>query len=235
MSDLTTHAVLQHNFMFRGLPAATIDALASLAHRRVFETNALIFSQGDPGDALYGIASGRVRISTADDAGHEVFLNVLGPGDTFGEIAMLDGLHRTASAVAVDPSTLVVIPRAQFLAHLERDPGLALHLMKLLCERLRWVSDIIDESAFLTGPARVAKRLLRLLDTYGRPTGNGETELVISQAELGQFLGISRQVINQYLGNWSEQGWVSLKRGRILVKDLKALREVSTHREAESR
>jgi len=235
MPDLTTHAVLEHNFMFRGLPASTIDALAALAHRRAFEKNALIFAQGDPGDALYGIASGRIRISTADDAGHEVFLNVLGPGDTFGEIAMLDGLQRTASAVAIASATLVVIPRAQFLAHLERDSGLALHLMRLLCERLRWVSDIIDESAFLTGPARVAKRLLRLLETYGRPAGGGDTELVISQTELGQFLGISRQVINQYLGSWSDEGWVSIKRGRILVKDLNALREVSACRDPQSR
>jgi len=231
MPDLATHSVLERNFMFRGLPAATIDALASIAHRRSFEKGALIFAQGDAGDAIYGIALGRVRISSADDAGHEVFLNVLGPGDTFGEIVMLDGLPRTASAVAIDRSTLVVIPRALFLTYLQRDPGLALHLMKLLCERLRWVCDIIDESTFLTGPARVAKRLLRLLETYGRPVGDDHMELVISQAELGQFLGISRQVINQHLRSWCDEGWVCLKRGRILVNDLKAPREVSTRHE----
>jgi CRP-like cAMP-binding protein len=234
MQDLTTHSVLEHNFIFRGLPLQTIDALAALAHRRSFEKGALIFAQGDTGDALYGIASGRVRISSADDAGHEVFLNVLGPGDTFGEIAMIDGLQRTASAVAIDPSTLVVIPRAQFLNHLQRDPGLAFHLMNLLCERLRWVSDIIDESTFLTGPARVARPLLRLLETYGRPVGEDQMELVISQAELGQFLGISRQVVNKYLRSWCDEGWVCLKRGRIQVNDLNALREVSASKEVEN-
>ena len=106
MPDLTTHAVLEHIFMFRGLPKQTIDALAELAHRRHFEKGALIFSQGDPGDALYGIASGKIRILTSDDNGHEVFLNLLGPGDTFGEIALLDGLERTASAVAAAVSGL---------------------------------------------------------------------------------------------------------------------------------
>ena len=227
MSDLTTHAVLEHNFMFRGLPGRTIDELATLAHRRSFQKGSMIFSQGDEGDALYGIASGRVRISTSDDKGHEVFLNVLGPGDTFGEIALLDGLERTAGAMAVESSTLVVIPRSQFLEHLSRDPSLALHLVKLLCQRLRWVSDLVEESAFLTGPARVAKRLASLVQSYGRPADGAGLELKISQAELGQFLGVSRQIVNQYLQAWSNEGWVSLKRGRIIVIDMDALRAVA--------
>ncbi|MBW2472892.1 MAG: Crp/Fnr family transcriptional regulator [Deltaproteobacteria bacterium] len=233
MSDLTTNAVLEHNFTFRYLPPDSISALATLAHRRTFEKNVLVFSQGDPGDALYGIASGRVRIFTSDDDGHEVFLNVLGPGDTFGEIALLDGQPRTAGAMTVERSTLVVIPRENFLTYLEHDSKLALHMMRLLCERLRWVSDIIDESVFLTGPARVAKRLLRLLEIYGRPVGDGEIELVISQAELGHFLGISRQIVNQYLRKWCDEGLVCLKRGRILVKNPAALRELSSHHETE--
>jgi CRP-like cAMP-binding protein len=227
MPDLTTHAVLEHNFMFHGLPERTLDALTDLAHRRSYEKGAMIFSQGDAGDALYGIASGKVRICAADDKGHEVFLNILGPGETFGEIAMIDGLQRTASAIAIEPSTLVAIPRQQFLSHLEHDPGLALHVMKLLCERLRWVSDLVEESAFLAGPARVAKRLTSLVESYGRPADGGGSELLISQAELGQFLGVSRQIINQYLRSWSEQGWVRLRRGRIIVDNLDALSQVA--------
>lgn len=228
MTDLTTHAILEHNFLFRGLPAATINALANLAHRKSVGKEALVFCQGDDGDALYGIASGRVRIFAADDRGHEVFLNILGPGDTFGEIALLDGLPRTASALTLAPSVLVILPRPQFLAHLEQDPGLAVHLMKLLCGRLRWVSDLVEESAFLAGPARVAKRLASLVETQGRPAAAGGVEVVMSQADLGRFLGISRQVINQYLRNWCEQGWVELKRGRIVVHDVDALTDIAT-------
>lgn len=229
MPDLTNRAVLEHNFLFHGLPAPSIDAIARLAHRKTYEKGVQIFNQGDDGDALYGVASGRVRIFTADDKGHEVSLNVLGPGDTFGEIALLDGLPRTASAAAIEPSKLVIIPRSQFVEHLERDSGLAMHLMKLLCERLRWVSDLIEESSFLAGPARVAKRLSILVETYGRPLPGSGTELVISQAELGQFLGISRQIINQYLRSWCEHGWVELKRGRIVVYDIDAIRDVAAN------
>lgn len=231
MPDLTTHAVLEHNFLFRGLPRPTIDALAGLAHHRTFTKGTMIFAQGDQGDALYGVASGRVRIVAADDKGHEVFLNILGAGETFGEIALLDGLPRTASAVAIEQSKLIVIPRSQFLSHLEQDPELSRDLMKLLCERLRWVSNLLEESAFLAGPARVAKRLSSLAETYGRPLPSGDTELVISQAELGQFLGMSRQIINQYLRNWESKGWVILKRGRILVHDVIELKKVAAQSE----
>jgi CRP/FNR family cyclic AMP-dependent transcriptional regulator len=226
MNDLATHAVLAHNFLFQGLPGTTIDALAALAHRTTLEKDSLVFSQGDQGDALYGVASGQVRIFTADEKGREVFLNILGPGDTFGEIALLDGLPRTASAVTTTPTTLVVIPRRQFLAHLAHEPELALHLMKLLCGRLRWISDLVEESAFLAGPARVAKRLSSLVETYGRPAPDGGIEVVMSQADLGRFLGISRQIINQYLRDWCESGWVELKRGRIIIHDLAALNSV---------
>ena len=226
MSDLTTHAVLEHNFLFFGLPDTTIDALAALARRTVYGPDSLVFSQGDDADALYGIASGQVRIFTADNKGHEMFLNVLGPGETFGEIALLDGLPRTASAVTTATTTLVVIPRRQFLAHLEREPELAIHLLQLLCGRLRWVSDLVEESAFLAGPARVAKRLAVLVETHGRPMQNGDVEIVMSQADLGRFLGISRQIINHYLRDWCEHGWVDLKRGRIVIHDLDALGDV---------
>lgn len=226
MPDLTTRSVVEHNFLFHGLPATTVDAIANLAHRHVIEKGALVFSQGDDGDALYGIAAGQVRIFSADEKGHEVFLNILGPGDTFGEIALLDGLPRTASAVTTERSTLVSIPRRQFLGLLERDSGLSVHLMKLLCGRLRWVSDLVEESAFLAGPARVAKRLTNLIESHGHPSPDGGTEIIMSQGDLGRFLGVSRQIINQYLRSWCEQGWVKLKRGRIIVHDADAIRNL---------
>ena len=226
MSNLTTYAVLEHNFLFQGLPHETIEAIAHLARRETFKKGTLIFSQGDAADALFGVASGQVRIFAADANGHEMFLNVLGPGETFGEIALLDGLSRTASATATEQTTLVVIPRKDFLRHLENDPGLAIHLMKLLCSRLRWVSDLVEESAFLAGPARVAQRLTHLVEINGRPLPDGSIEIVMSQADLGRFIGVSRQIINQYLRKWCEQDWVRLKRGRITIRNLPALRNL---------
>src|SRR5688572_32496046 len=114
-AHLSPKAVLRHNYLFRGLSDATLDGLAALAGKRTYYKGSVIFSQGDQGDALFGVASGRVRISASASGGREVFLNIMEPGDTFGEIAVMDGLPRTANAIAIDDSTLILIQRSDFL------------------------------------------------------------------------------------------------------------------------
>jgi CRP-like cAMP-binding protein len=110
---------------------------------------------------------------------------------------------------------------------LEREPQLAIHLLKLLCERLRWTSALVEETAFLAGPARLAKRLLILASLHGRSTSVGELELRISQADLARFLNISRQIVNQNLREWLRQGWVDLGNSRIVIRNPEALRRVA--------
>ncbi len=221
---LSPKAVLRHNYLFRGLSDATLDGIAALAAKRTYYKGSVIFSQGGEGDALFGVASGRVRISASASGGREVFLNIMEPGDTFGEIAVMDGLPRTANATALDTSTLIAIQRADFLPFLEREPQLAIHLLKLLCERLRWTSELVEESAFLAGPARLAKRLLILASLHGRAARVGHLELRISQAELARFLGISRQIVNQHLSDWRRLGWIELGRTQIVIRNTEALR-----------
>ncbi len=226
MDILTAKAILQRNYLFRGLPEVSLERVASLASRRTYDKGAVIFAQGDEGDALYGVAGGRVRISASGSGGQEVFLNIMEPGDTFGEIAVMDGLPRTAGATAIERTVLIVIQRLDFLQLLEREPQLAIHLLKLLCERLRWTSEIVEEAAFLPGPARLAKRLLILTTLHGRSAGVGAMELRISQSDLARFLGISRQIANQNLRTWHKKGWVELARSRIVVRNAEALRRV---------
>ena len=214
--------LLRRNFLFGGLPESALDRLAVNAQWRTCHRNETIFAQGDEGDALYGVVSGRVRISTISPEGREVFLNIMEPGDTFGEIAVIDGLPRTAGAVALDPATLIFIRRNEFLSVVEREPAMAMHLLRLFCQRLRWTSDLVEESSFLFGPARLAKRLLVLAALHGESGPDG-MELAISQSELAQFLNMSRQLVNQQLQAWRAKGWVSLSRARIVVKDAEAL------------
>jgi CRP-like cAMP-binding protein len=223
-AHLSAKAVLRHNYLFRGLSDATLDGIASLAAKRTYYKGSVIFSQGGVGDALFGVASGRVRISASASGGREVFLNIMEPGDTFGEIAVMDGLPRTANAIALDTSTLIAIQRADFLPFLEREPQLAIHLLKLMCERLRWTSELVEESAFMAGPARLAKRLLILASLHGRAARVGHLELRISQAELARFLGISRQIVNQHLSDWRRHGWIELGRTQIVIRNTEALR-----------
>lgn len=221
----TAVTILRRNYLFQGLPERALERIASLAGRRHAAKGTVIFSQGDAGDALYGVVSGRVRISATGSAGQEVFLSIMEPGDTFGEIAVMDALPRTAGATALDETTLIVIRRHDFLALVEAEPQLVVQLLKLLCARLRWTSELVEESAFLSPAARLAKRLLVLTALHGRPAAEDGRELGISQAELARFLGHSRQSVNHYLREWQQAGWVELRRGRITIRDADALRD----------
>ena len=222
---ITVRTVLERNLLFRGLSSATLDQIARLGVRRTIERDAVIFAQSDPGDALYGVMTGRVRISASTAAGKEMFLNIMEPGDIFGEIALLDGRPRSAAATAMSTSELFVVTREQFLGLLAREPQLVDHLLQLLCGRLRWVSGFAEESALLSVPARLARRLLSLGKLHGHETRAG-IELKVSQEEVARFLGLSRQIVNQYLQYWKAQRWVDLGRGRIMILDARALEGV---------
>jgi CRP/FNR family cyclic AMP-dependent transcriptional regulator len=223
---LTARTILERTRLFRGLPQATIDQISALSTRRSYGTGAIVFSQADPGDALYGVVTGKIRISASSPDGREVFLNIMEPGDTFGEIALLDGRRRTATASAIAASELIIIPRDHFLDLLEREPKLVGHVVQLLCERIRWTSGLAEESALLSVPERLARRLLSLGKLHGRETPNG-VELSISQEDIARFLGLSRQVVNQYLQDWKIHGWLTLGRGKIVIVDERKLRNAA--------
>lgn len=226
---LTAQTILGRTRLFRGLPEATIQRISALSIRRSYSQGAIVFSQGDSGDALYGVVTGKIRISASSPHGREIFLNIMEPGDAFGEIALLDGQHRTATAGATAPSELIIIARHDFLELLERDPKLVGHVIQLLCQRIRWTSGLAEESALLGVPARLARRLLSLGKFHGRQTANG-MQLTISQEEVARFLGLSRQVVNQYLQEWKLQGWLTLGRGKIvIVKELELRNVVASH------
>jgi CRP/FNR family cyclic AMP-dependent transcriptional regulator len=182
--------------------------------------------RGDPGDALYGVITGRVRISASGAGGKEIFLNIMEPGDAFGEIALLDGQPRTAAATTITPTELMIIRREDFLALVKREPQLAVHLIELLCKRVRWTSEQSEDSSLLSVPARLAKRLLSLASSHGRKTAAG-AQLKITQEDLAQFLGLSRQIVNKYLQTWKKQGWISLGRGSVTLENERALRELT--------
>ncbi len=222
---LTARAVLKSNRLFRDLPDLALDKLAALSVRRSVRRGTRIFSQGDAGDSLLGLISGQVRISTTTPGGKDVFLNILEPGDSFGEIAVLDGNPRTASAEALLDTELFVVRRPDLLSLIEREATLAAHLIALLCQRVRWVSRLIEEVTTLPVHGRLAWRLLILADEHGA-TEQGRVTLRMSQADLAGFLGVSRQIVNQYLQQWRKRGWIELGRSRIVLKDPAGLRSV---------
>ncbi|MGE3667889.1 MAG: Crp/Fnr family transcriptional regulator [Steroidobacteraceae bacterium] len=233
MTTTAGKIALQGSPLFRGLPPAALERIGALAVQRPYRSGEIVFSQGDAGDALLAIVHGKVRISAGDADGREVFFNILGAGDTFGEIALLDGGPRTATATAMAASELLSIARPAFLAMLEREPRLALELLRLCGERLRWTSSLAEDAVLLDVPARLARRLLRLIDSHGEPDGRG-VALRLSQEDLAGFLGVSRQLVNQSLQAWKKHGWVELGRGAVIVLERLALerlaaRQIDSH------
>ena len=226
MTTLAGKIVLQRSPLFRGLAPPALERIASLATQRHYGEGEIVCSQGDPGDALYAVITGRIRISSGAADGREIFLNIMEPGDSFGEIALLDGGTRTASAVAMVPSELVSLRRDHLFALLEREPQVALELLRLCGERLRWTSGLLEDAALLDAPARLAKRLLSLGHLHGEKNGDGFT-LRISQEDLASFLGVTRQAVNQQLQAWKAKGWLDLARGAVVVRNAAAFAEAT--------
>jgi CRP/FNR family transcriptional regulator, cyclic AMP receptor protein len=211
MSTQAEFAVLLGmNPLFAGLGPGSINRIAALCHTQKLDSGEMLFQKGDAGNELFGIRRGRIRIEINSAAGGQLALNFLGAGDMFGEIAVLDGQARTADAIAEEPSELFVLRRNDFMAYLEREPQVALKLIPLLCQRIRWVSDRMEESVMLPLETRLARRLCDLAADFG-------SEVHISQEQLGIYVGAARESVNRQLREWRQLGILEMKRGRILV------------------
>ena len=218
--------VIRQNQLFRDLPAELQEQLAGLCTPRTFAAGELLCRQGEAGDALFGLISGQLRISASSEDGQEMHLNVIGPGEVIGEIALLDGGERTATVTAVRESNVFVLPRDAFLRLVRTEGRLAEHLLNLLCARVRWTSDIVEDIVFRSVPMRLARRVAILARLHGE-SQDGGTLLRLSQADLAQFLNVSRQVVNINLQSWQRHGVVEVGRGRVLVKDFDALERLA--------
>ncbi len=212
--------ILKMNPMFADLGADESQRLAGLCHTRQLATGEVLFQKGDPGDALFGVRRGQIRIETGASDGARLTLNFMGSGDLFGEVAVLDGQDRTADATAGEPTELFVLRREDFLGFLEREPKVAVRLIALLCQRIRWQSERMEESVLQPLPVRLARRLCALAEDFG-------SEVHISQEQLGIFVGAARESVNRQLQTWRKDGIVDLQRGRIMLHNMTKLTAVA--------
>jgi CRP-like cAMP-binding protein len=187
------YTFLKNSSFLGGLPSATLEGLVRRGHVTKFPKGRIIYERGDPGDSLMVILSGRVKISIITIDAKEVVLNFLAEGDVNGEIAALDGGERTATATAIEDTEAFVIYRRDLLPVLTANFEAMLEIVKVLCEKLRAASEMVEDvQREMAG--RTAKGLLRLARQHGRYTKEGILiELVISQRELGSYIGLSRE------------------------------------------
>jgi CRP/FNR family transcriptional regulator, cyclic AMP receptor protein len=219
------HALLKHHPLFRELSPQVIERLASYMKTRKVARGKTIFAKGDPGTSLVGVLMGSVRISVASTDGRDVVLNMFHEGEIFGEIALLDGRPRTADATAVSDCELAVIERRDFVQFLRGEPDVMLKFVEILCARLRRTTEQVQDVTFLNLPTRLAKALLRL-------TGDGEgasqgRKVAITQREISQIIGRSRESTNKQLRAWVKRGWVRLERGGVTVVKPDKLAEIA--------
>ncbi|MCB8837535.1 Crp/Fnr family transcriptional regulator [Aurantimonas sp. VKM B-3413] len=209
--------------IFQALDERNRRELASYAFTRRYQAGDPIFQMGSPGQSMMAIVVGTVRISVITHKAREIVLTDLNPGEVFGEMALIDGGERSAAATALTNCTLLVLERRDVFALLERHPKSALKLLELLCHRLRRSDERMTELAFLEIPARLAKALLRAIESPGCHVGKQGAKLAMSQTELANIIGSSRENVNRCLKAWQRRGLVDLRNGWLIVPDKAAL------------
>jgi CRP/FNR family transcriptional regulator, cyclic AMP receptor protein len=220
---LDKRAILDHP-MLGVLDPDIIDRLASCGHSRAVAAGTTIFAKGDPAISLFAVCSGTVRLSNRSLEGKDAVFNLISAGDIFGEIALLDGCPRTADALAMEDCELMVIDRRDFIPLLKDRPDIALRLIEVLCARIRYISEQIEDMLFLDLPARLAKTLLWLAKDAKSAR---LVKVTITQREIGQIIGISRESTNKQLRLWEQQHWIRLERGSVVVLSPDPLAEIA--------
>lgn len=218
------YKLLERCVYFKALGERERYDLAGHVRSRTFTVNEPICHVGDPGYSMMGVAVGTVRISLPTPKGRDIILADLGPGELFGEIALLDGKPRSANATALTKCELLVLERRDVLPFLERSPMACLNLMQLLCGRIRRSDERMAEIAFFDLPARLARALMRYA-----PRGHGPPKLSLSQRELAEMSGATRENVNRCLREWQRSGILELKnRWTIILKPeaLEAIEDV---------
>lgn len=219
------------HWLFQGLAPDAIAALVARTRLQRARRGKTIFRKGSEGTAMMAVLQGSVKICVASAKGREAVLNIIGAGQVFGEIALLDGGPRTADAVAQTDCDLLVLERRDLLPVLRANPDMALRIMAVLCRRLRRTSEQVEDAFFLDLPQRLAKTLLRLAAESAQEGGapaDDDAAIAITQRQLGEITGASRESVNKQMKAWEAAGLIRLAKAHVEVVDPAALRRVAS-------
>ena len=224
--DLT--AALGRIWIFEGLTERELAPLAALARTRVYKARETIVEKGDPPRELFVLLSGRAKVLSRGSEGADAAFNVMGPGQVFGEVAILDGRLRSATVVALEECEIAMVEVQAFREFLASSPAVALKLLGVLAGRVRDLTARLEDRVFLDVPARLAKQLLWLAENHGeRTAGGAHIEVRLSQLELGNLIGATRESVNKHINEWTRSGVLKQTRDGLEILDLDALRSVA--------
>ena len=214
--------------LFKGLSPDERADLVARARMRAYSAGETIFLMGSTGDSMMAVLDGTIRISVPSPEGKEIVLAMIQPGEVFGEIALLDGKERTAEATAMTDCTLAVLERRDVLSFLETHPSGWPRLVDLLCGRLRHSDRQIAEMAFLQLPVRLAKALLRMADmAAGLAGARAGARIRLTQRELGNIVGMTRESVNKCLREWQRKGIIRIEDNAIVIVQRDQLENVA--------
>lgn len=211
--------------LFESLDDEVRELLRSAMGEVSLRRGETLFSEGDPGDRLYLVVDGKVKLGHRASDGRENLLAVLGPGELLGELTLFDPGPRTATAIAVGPTRLAELRHDEFVALIDSRPELAKHMLRALAIRLRRTNEALADLVFSDVPGRVAKALLDLADRFGEQTGDGvHVPHDLTQEELAQLVGASRETVNKSLADFIARGWIRLEGRAVRLLDVDRLR-----------
>jgi CRP-like cAMP-binding protein len=217
--------ILARGRVFQNLPPHELTRLSPRCIYERYRRGSCIRRDGDARDALVILGRGRVKISLASPtADGELIVGILGPGEVFGEPNLFDGEAKVMTAVALADTEVVFVPRRELVAMIEKVPTVAIALLESICEKLRLAADMSVSIRYLDVQARFYRRLQYLARYDGRADGDGiRIQHALSQRELADSIGVSREALNKLFGDWRRAGLVSYGRGYLVVKDPSAL------------
>jgi CRP-like cAMP-binding protein len=215
VDDLVTNAPL-----FAALDADASDALRAAMSELRLARGEVLFHEGDDDDRLYVVATGKVKLGHTSVDGRENLLAVLGPGQMFGELSLFDRGPRSSTATAITAATLLALTRAELLAWLSNRPEVAAELLQQMARRLRRSNEAMADLVFTDVPGRVAKALLDLSSRFGRPDEEGvHVRHDLTQEELAQLVGASRETVNKALADFAARGWIRIEPRAVVLLD----------------
>ena len=213
--------------LFRKLRADELDRLVAFTRWSQPKARTVLFRKSDPGTNMMVVRKGRVKACTHSEDGKELVLNMFGPGDVFGEVALLDGSPRTADAVTIDDCDLLVLDRRDFVPFLLEHSDASVRMLEVLTHRLRRTTQLLEDVAFREGPSRLARRFVHLAEFSGRKVDDGIfVDMPLSQQQLGNMVGMTRESINKQLRQWRDEGLISWARGYYTINDLDQLSQI---------
>ena len=220
---------LSQSFLFAELSAERLSAAFKDCKCLRLPEKKEIYRRGESGSEMCIVLSGGVKVSTLSADGKEVIFDLLSEGDFFGELSLLDDKPRTATVTTLVPSVLVILERKFFMPFLEHNPSTAVRLLHILAHRLRAVDTLLEEVLFFDSETRLAKRVMALKTIYGKVSGNTvQIELKVSQQDIANLVGITRERVNKHLKTWERAEIISLQQGRLTILNLPLLQKLAS-------